>query len=114
MQITNKHVLDIKEKHIEARLVKGVRKLGGIAWKFVSPQYRSVADRVCLIPPGLIAFVECKAPGKVLTPLQEEFSIDVRARGGACWVVSTYEEVDFLLELYRCKQLSLGITSSAE
>lgn len=36
------------EKHIEAHLVKRVKEHGGIAYKFTSPQRRSVPDRLVL------------------------------------------------------------------
>jgi hypothetical protein len=34
------------EKHIEAYLVRKVKDLGGVAYKFVSPANRGVSDRV--------------------------------------------------------------------
>jgi len=40
------------ERVIEAYLVQKVKELGGIAYKFTSPQRRSVPDRLCLFPTG--------------------------------------------------------------
>lgn len=51
------------EKTIEQALVKRVKSLGGIAYKFTSPANRSVPDRICLLPEGRLVFVECKRPG---------------------------------------------------
>lgn len=59
------------EKTIEAALVKRVKELGGMAEKFVSPGRRSVPDRLVTLPDGVIIFVECKAPNKHPTDLQE-------------------------------------------
>ena len=52
------------EKDIEAHLVEGIKRLGGVAYKFTSPGRRNVPDRICVLPGGSIVFVELKAPGK--------------------------------------------------
>ena len=53
----------MREKTIEAKLVKAVRIMGGLAPKFVSPGFDGVPDRLVLLPKGKIAFIELKAPG---------------------------------------------------
>ena len=58
------------EKYIEQKLVKAVKKRGGMALKFVSPGLDGVPDRIVLLPMGRIAFVELKAPGRKMRPLQ--------------------------------------------
>ena len=65
------------EKNIEAHLVKRVKEIGGIAYKFVSPPHRGVADRVVCLPNGVVWFVELKAPGGRLSPLQKVFEVDM-------------------------------------
>ena len=60
----------MREKTIEAKLVKAVRIMGGLAPKFISPGFDGVPDRLVLLPKGKIAFIELKAPGKALRPLQ--------------------------------------------
>ena len=62
------------EKHIEAHLVKKVKALGGVAYKFVSPAHRGVADRVVCLPDGSTWFIELKAEGGRLSPLQKIFA----------------------------------------
>ena len=52
------------EKQIENKLTLMVKKAGGIAVKFVSPSLAGIPDRLVLLPDGVIAFVELKAPGK--------------------------------------------------
>ena len=59
------------EKTIERKLTMAVKKSSGIAVKFVSPSFDGMPDRLVLLPDGLIAFVELKAPGKRPRPLQE-------------------------------------------
>ena len=69
------------EKNIEAHLVKSVRRIGGIAYKFVSPAHRGVADRVVLLPGGAVWFVELKAEGGRLSPLQQVFQSEMARLG---------------------------------
>lgn len=65
------------EKHIEAYLVRKVKDLGGVAYKFVSPANRGVSDRVVCLPDGSTWFVELKAPGGRLSPLQKHFQSEM-------------------------------------
>lgn len=58
------------EKYIENKLVTAVKKMGGICPKFVSPGFDGVPDRLVLLPKGKFAFVELKAKGKKMRPLQ--------------------------------------------
>ena len=60
----------MNENYIEQKLVEAVKKAGGLAPKFVSPGLNGVPDRIVLFPDGHIAFVEMKAPGKMMRPLQ--------------------------------------------
>ena len=65
------------EKQIEAYLVRRVRELGGVAYKFTSPAHRGVADRIVCLPDGSTWFVELKAPGGRLSPLQKHFQSEM-------------------------------------
>ena len=60
----------LSEKQIEQKLVEAVKRMGGIAPKFVSPGLNGVPDRIVLLPDGHMAFVELKSPGKKMRPLQ--------------------------------------------
>jgi len=60
----------MRESYIEKRLMQEVKKRGGLAMKFVSPGLDGVPDRIVLLPGGRIAFVEVKAPGQKMRPLQ--------------------------------------------
>ena len=59
------------EKRVEALLVSGVKQMGGVAYKFVSPGNSGVPDRIILMPGGKIYFVELKREGGQLTNLQK-------------------------------------------
>lgn len=86
------------EKEIEAHLVRKVKEAGGIAYKFTSPQRRSVPDRLVLLPGGDALFVECKRPGAKPTPAQLREHERLRALGFAVVVVDMKETVEELLE----------------
>ena len=53
----------MRESELEARLVRGVKAAGGVAYKFVSPGSVGVPDRLVVLPGGKVVFVELKAEG---------------------------------------------------
>ena len=82
------------EKQIEAHLVKKVKELGGVAYKFVSPANRGVADRIVCLPDGGVVFVELKTATGTLTPLQEQFAKQMSELRQNYIVLKSREEVD--------------------
>ena len=58
------------EKSVEQKLTKAIKDKGGLALKFVSPNFNGVPDRLVLMPFGKMAFVELKAPKKKMRALQ--------------------------------------------
>lgn len=58
-----------KESEAEDALRRGIMRMGGIAFKFVSPGNRGVPDRLIALPGGRAVFVEMKrdtgTPGKL-------------------------------------------------
>lgn len=67
----------VLEKQVEAYLVKRVKELGGVAYKFTSPAHKGVADRIVCLPNGDTWFVEVKTEGGRLSPLQKVFADDM-------------------------------------
>ena len=65
------------EKQIEAHLVKRVKAIGGMAYKFTSPAHKGVSDRIVCLPDGQTWFVELKTEGGRLSPLQKVFASDM-------------------------------------
>ena len=59
------------EKEIEKKLVEGIRRLGGRAYKWVSPGSNGVPDRIIVMPGGRILFVELKTSTGVVSKLQK-------------------------------------------
>ncbi len=84
----------IREKVIEQYLIAKVEGLGGKAFKFSSPNNRAVPDRMCIFPYSLIAFIECKATGKVPSPLQAKVIEFMRNLGQLVLVIDSKEGVN--------------------
>ena len=82
------------EKHLEAKFVKKVKSLGGIAEKFTSPGRRSCPDSIVTLPGGRIIFVELKAPGKRPTNAQRRDHLKRRMLGCEVVVIDCIEEVN--------------------
>jgi hypothetical protein len=84
----------MRERDIEVYLRVRVKALGGIAYKFVSPGHAGVADRLVLLPGGVVWFVEVKAPDGKLSPLQMVFGRHMEALGMNYRVIWSKEDVD--------------------
>lgn len=91
------------EKHIEAYLRDRVKRMGGRAFKFTSPGHAGVPDRLLVMPHGVILFVEVKATGKTLRPLQRATINELLHLGARCEVVDSKEQVDKLMESLKQK-----------
>lgn len=91
----------MREKIIEKKLAAAVKKAGGIAPKFVSPSYDGMPDRLVLLPDGIIAFAELKAPGKRPRPLQEARHRLLRSLGFRVYVIDSEEQVGGMLDELR-------------
>jgi len=79
----------MREKAVETYLRERVKKMGGKAYKFVSPGNDGVPDRMVCLPGGRVFFVETKAPGKASTPLQRFQQKQMRELG-----LTVYADVD--------------------
>lgn len=93
------------EKTIERKLTVAVKKAGGIAVKFVSPSFDGMPDRLVLLPDGLIAFVELKAPGKRPRPLQEARHRLLRSLGFKVYVIDKPEQIGGMLDELQTSRL---------
>ncbi|WP_244103967.1 hypothetical protein [Burkholderia gladioli] len=85
------------EKTVEAYLVERVRALGGTAYKFTSPARASVPDRIVILPPGRIFFVEVKRPGGKLTRGQEREHEHLRRLGADVRVLDSIGAINAFL-----------------
>ena len=87
----------MREKWIEQQLVKAVKDIGGIALKIVSPGFDGMPDRLILLPNRKAAFVEVKAPGKTLRPLQEKRKRQLEALGFLVFCLDHIEQIGGIL-----------------
>lgn len=62
----------MREYVVENEFVKAVRAAGGIAYKLTSQTANGLPDRLVLFFPAKTVFVELKAPGKMMRPLQRK------------------------------------------
>lgn len=95
----------MRESTIEAYLRDRVKKLGGKAYKFVSPGNDGVPDRLVCLPGGHAVFVELKAPGKKPTRLQILQQNSLSFLGFDVWVIDSKEWVDKFIAEYVGKEV---------
>jgi len=88
----------MREKIIESKLVKAVKEKGGIAPKFVSPGLDGVPDRLVLLPGGKIAFIELKATGKKLRPLQGRRKRQLEKLGFSVYCIDRADQIGGILD----------------
>lgn len=79
------------EKHLEADLVEGCRRRGGVAIKLTSQFHRGLPDRLVVLPYKTVAFVELKSTGEKRTALQEVAARQLETLGLRVFVVDSSE-----------------------
>lgn len=93
------------ESFLEKKLVESIKKLGGQAFKFVSPGMAGVPDRIVLLPGGKLIFVELKKPGQKLRPLQLKRKKDLEVLGFQVEVVDSIPRIEEVCHGIRTTQL---------
>lgn len=86
------------EKTIEHKLKAAVKSMGGIAFKFTAPGINGVPDRLILLPYGKLAFIELKAPGKEMRPLQEKRKRQLEQLGFLVYCIDSVIEIGGVLD----------------
>jgi hypothetical protein len=84
----------MRESTLERRLVREIEKIGGLAPKWTSPGNRGVPDRIVILPNGLTVYIEMKAPGKPLAPLQERWKRKLQRLGHRHYKIDSNEDID--------------------
>lgn len=79
------------EKDLEAALVTGCKRRGGMAVKLTSQFHRGLPDRLVLLPFRTVAFVELKSTGCKRTALQEVAGQQLETLGFRVFVVDSTE-----------------------
>ena len=88
----------MREKQIEQKLFSAVRSHGGICPKLISPGMDGMPDRLILFPGGHLGFVEVKAPGKTLRPLQERRREQLTSLGFMVFVLDDLGQIQRIME----------------
>lgn len=88
----------LRESYVERKLTTEAKKRGGLAVKFVSPGFDGVPDRLVLFPGGKVAFVELKAPGKKMRPLQVRRAEQLQALGFRVYCVDRTDMIGGVLD----------------
>lgn len=91
----------MEERRLERRLKTEVERRKGKALKFTSPGWAGAQDRLVLAPGGRAVFVEIKAPGKKLRPLQAKRAAELEELGFEVWAISSFAGLnEFLTEVF--------------
>lgn len=89
----------IRERDIERKVVAYCKKHGLVTYKFTSPSYAGVPDRI-IMGRGRILFLELKAPGGRSTPLQVREQNRIRDVGCNAAMVDSIEGVIHMINVY--------------
>ncbi len=90
--------IPVREKQIEQKLIRAVRRSGGLALKLVSPGFNGVPDRLLLCMGGKLAFCEVKAPGQKLRPLQVHRMEQLQALDFRVFVIDGLEQIGGMID----------------
>ena len=83
----------MREYVIENEFVKAVRKAGGVAYKLTSQTANGLPDRLVLFFPAKTVFVELKAPGKMLRPLQVKRKYQLNKLGFPVLCIDRFSQI---------------------
>ena len=86
------------EKHIEQKLIAVVKALGGMAIKINSLSMSGLPDRLVLLPGGEVIFIELKAPGKEMRPLQVKRKRQLEGLGFSVYCIDDVNQIEKILK----------------
>lgn len=84
----------MRESQLERKFRLAVESIGGLAPKWVSPGNRGVPDRIAILPSGRTVYVETKAPGKPLEPLQRKWKKKLERLGHRHIKIDSVEDIE--------------------
>lgn len=89
------------ESNIERQFKKAVGRQGGKALKLTCPGTAGMPDRLVLLPGGRALFVELKAPGRKLRPLQRKRFRQLRHLGFQVYKIDSVVAIKrFIAEVF--------------
>ena len=101
MQVIQMMMISHSESQLERKLFEQIKKMGGMALKFISPGRAGVPDRIILMPGGKIYFVEMKSPRGEVNPIQEYVFEKFKNLGFEVNILNSDEKIkNFIQEIY--------------
>lgn len=89
------------EKDTEKKLRNEIKKLGGRAYKFISPGRNGVPDRIVILKNGITIFVEMKTEIGKLSPCQKTRIKELRDLHQRVVVIYGHPGVDKFIDLVK-------------
>jgi len=88
----------LREYAVENAFVKAVKAAGGAAYKLISQTANGLPDRLVLFFPAKTVFVELKAPGKMMRPLQRKRRYQLMELGFPVLCIDRIEQIQPCIE----------------
>lgn len=92
---------EVSEKAIERYLADRVKALGGICLKYNNPAAVGYPDRICLLPGGVVIWIELKSKGGALAARQRVRRAQMGRIGHTVHVCASRAAIDEVLEPYK-------------
>lgn len=83
----------VREYVVENEFIKAVKKAGGVAYKLNSLTANGLPDRLVLFFPVKTVFVELKAPGKQMRPLQRKRRYQLQKLGFPVLCIDRFSQI---------------------
>ena len=96
---------DVSEKMIERYLCDSIKQMGGVCLKYSNAGMVGYPDRICLLSGGVVFWVELKSKDGRLNEVQKIRIRQLRSMGHTVNVCRSKEDVDKVLEPYKCRDL---------
>ena len=88
----------MKEKLLEKKLREKIKKMGGLALKFIPFHFVGMPDRLILLPGARVYWVETKSTGKKLRPIQETRQKQLKRLGFKVYKIDCQKDLDLFLK----------------
>ena len=96
---------DVSEKMIERYLCDSVKQMDGVCLQYSNAGMVGYPDRICLLSGGVVFWVELKSKDGRLNEAQKIRIRQLRGMGHTVNVCRSKEDVDEVLEPYKCRDL---------
>lgn len=89
------------EKLLEKKLKETIEsRTGGLCVKLLSQNIKGLPDRLCLLPEGIMFFVEVKTTGKKPTRIQQIIHTQLQRLGYRVYILDSSQVINDILRFY--------------